>query len=119
MAIGFAFDGGAAMTTQPSELEVTPAAATETQTIDGGYVATPRSKGAEIRVSWGVGAAKTAVMAELRSARGATVAHSIQFNDVTGTGHNYKVNWLSLPAFRIQPGYVYDRITITFHERAD
>lgn len=119
MPLNFAFDGGATFTYQPSQIEVTPVEAETVQGVNGGYVAIGRSKGTEIRVTWGVDVAVTAAMAALRTARNSTIAHTIQFTDPSSTNHSYKVLWLSDPPFSLGPEYLYERFSITFYERPD
>lgn len=117
MAVAFSIDGNL-MTNGPSEIELTPVEAAEQRTTDGGYVATVRSKGAQIKVTWGIGAAVIAAIAELRTARGTTVAHTISWVDHSGVTQTYKINWLGLPAIRMA-GDFYGRLTLTFNERPD
>lgn len=118
MAIGFAFEGGAAFAYPPAEIEVIEPTGVEDQTTDGGYVATPRSKGAEIRVRW-KGARTTALLAALRSARGTTIAHTIGWTDLDTSTKSYKVNWLALPPYSISNAELYGDIVIVFRQRPD
>lgn len=116
MSVDFTIDAGL-LTNQPSEIEVTFPTASEAQASSGTWQATARNFGAEVKVTWGVDVAVTAVYAELRSARNSLVAHTITFNDPTGTSHTFSVNWLAEPPFVISVEQLYKRFSIVFHER--
>lgn len=118
MAADLTIDGDL-LTYQPTEIEVIPAAAVETQTVSGTYSATPRPFGAEIRITWGVDVATLEAMNELRTARGGLISHEIEFTDPSGTTHTYVVNWISDPPFIISVEQFYKRFTIVFRERPE
>jgi hypothetical protein len=117
MALNFAVTGHGTLTNQPSEVEVIPIQAHLEQVATGGWVAHKRTKGARIRVTWGLEMSKTAVLAELRTARGSTVNHTITFTDASATAHSYSVLWPGDPPFREHHAELYRRITIEFVER--
>lgn len=94
-----------------------PIVAPVEQMADGSYTASKRSYGDVIKVTWGLQAAKTAVMAELRSKRNSLVEHTLAFTDPTGTTHTKSVLWPGEPEFQLIPGYLYGAITVTFYQR--
>jgi len=79
------------MTNQPSNIEVEEAEGEYHETIDGGYVVSPKAKGAIITVTWGVQAMKLAAIAELRTKRGSTYSHVIEFIDPSGVTQTFSV----------------------------
>ena len=117
MPVDFKFDGGSNFSIQPSEIRVKPPEAPSMPTSDGGKVATPISKGAEITVTWGVQAVKTGALAALRTARGGSVAHSITFTDPAGSTSTYNVLWRSDPEYTIIMPFHVARFGIVFEER--
>lgn len=104
------------MTAQPSNIKVEEAEGKYTETIDGGYLVSPRSKGALITVTWGVQAAKDAVVSELRTKRGSTYAHVIEFIDVNSVVQTFNV--LIPPiSYEILLSEHYNRLTLRMRER--
>jgi len=116
MAIDFKIDT-VAMTNQPSEIRVQPPEGTTDKTLDGGYVASPRTKGAVITVTWGVDTALDGAIAELVTKRNSLIPHTIAFTDRNGTTRTYSVQWLGDPPISILVSYSFGRFSVTFYER--
>ena len=116
MAFAFQIDA-VTMTTQPTEVIVQEAPASRSQAATGGYLFSKRSKGAIITVIWGVGAATTAVLAELRTKRNSLVNHTISWTDAGSTAQSYDVGWDAEPPYTERLGNVFKPIRITFYER--
>lgn len=111
-----------AMTTMPSAVDFEPPQGVVEQMADGAYLASKRTYGAKIVMTWGVDAAPApnqvnVVMAELRTKRNGLVEHVLAFTDPSGTPHTYNVLWPSEPSFRLIPGYLYGAITVEFFQR--
>ncbi len=81
----------AVMTNQPSHIDVDPPEGEYHPTVDGGWVVSPKAKGNVITVTWGVQAMKLAAIAELRSKRGTTYSHVIEFIDPSGSTQTFSV----------------------------
>lgn len=116
MAIDFKIDT-VTMTNQPTEIRVQPAESKSSQTLDGGFLASKRTKGAVITVTWGVDSALAGAVAELITKRGGTIPHTIAFTDRNSTTWTYDVQWLSDPQFGILVSYHFARFSITLYER--
>ena len=106
------------LTNQPSRIELIPAAALRTQATGGGFIGATRNEGDRIRITWGVDVAITAVMAELRTARGGTVAHKLEFDDPSSVHYTIEILWLADPSFTIMLPELYRNFTIEFLERS-
>ncbi len=104
------------MTIQPSSIEVEEAEGVYKQTVDGGYLVSVRDKGAIIVVTWGVDVAKTAVIAELRTARGASYAHTIGFTDPSSVAQSFTVLMPPI-GYNILTSELYGRFTLRMRER--
>lgn len=115
MALTFAIDA-TTMTNQPSSIEDTPVQANTFRGLDGSYTAFTPSKGRMLRVTWGVDVAVTAVLAELRTARGGTVEHTLTWNNEAGSGQSMDALWLGDPPYTQLPSELVRTFTITFYE---
>lgn len=117
MAIDFKIDT-VMMTTQPSRVEYDPPKAVLEEMADGSVTASKRTYGKRALVTWGVDAAPTAVMAELRTKLNGLLEHAISFNDKTGTNQAFNaVADCTEPSFTLIPGYLYGAITVEFRQR--
>lgn len=116
MALDFKVDS-VLLDYQPTDIRVQLPEAKTSQTLDGGYLASERTKGAIISVSWGVDSPNVDAIAELVTARGGTSAHTIEFTDPAGTTWTFDVQWLSDPPLNLLVSYDFGRFTLTFYER--
>ncbi len=112
----FAIDGRV-MEFGPADVRLQPAAPTMRRTINGGWVAAPRERGARITVRWGDRFASMATVKELDLLLGTTLAHTIAWTDPDGTAQSFNV---ILEPFdrRHSRRLVYSRVGLTFSERA-
>lgn len=106
------------LTNQPSGLEMFEAEGGTARATGGGFIGSTRDEGRRIRITWGIGVSVTAAMAELRTARGGTMAHKLEFDDVSGVHHTIQVLWKANPSYRISEAQQYRSYTIEFLERA-
>jgi hypothetical protein len=108
---------GTIMEFGPADIRLQPAAPTMRRTINGGWVAAPREKGARITVRWGDRFASMATVKELDILLGVTLAHTIAWTDPDGTAQSFDV---ILEPFdrRHSRRLVYSRVGLTFSERA-
>ena len=112
----FAIDGRI-MEHGPAEVRLVPAQPTLTRTINGGFVASQREKGARITVRWGDRFASMATVTELDVLLGTTLAHTISWTDPDGTAQSFDV--ILAPFDRSHSRrLVYSRVGLTFSERA-
>lgn len=106
------------LTNQPSTIDIVEPGARLTEMANGGFSAAARSKGTRVRVAWGVDVSPVAVMAELRTARGGTISHQLEWDDVTGTHHDITVAWAREASYGINVAFIYKRIVVEFREEA-
>lgn len=118
MAIGFAFDGGGAMTDQPARLAVSHRRAPEEVAANGGVIGVPWTNSRTITVTWKDNVSH-GTLAALVSAFNADREHTIAFTDPGGTSYTIHVDWAYPPDFTIEPGYVFGEIVCEFNERPD
>lgn len=118
MAVDFKIDGNT-IDPQPSAVEYTPAEAATDRAANGGHVAHVRAKGGTVRVTYGAGAAKTAALAALRTARNSVIAHTVTWTDPSAVTTTLNVLWLSDPAYGIRMPELYDRFSFMLLERPD
>ncbi len=112
----FAIDG-VVMEHGPAEVRLIPAQPTLRRTINGGFLASPREKGARITVKWGDRFASMATVRELDVLLGATLAHTISWTDLDGSAVTFDV--ILNPFDRTHSRrLVYSRVGLTFSERA-
>lgn len=106
------------LTNQPTDVVVVEPEARTQRMANGGYTAAARAKGTKLKVIWGVDVSPTVVMAELRTARGSSIAHQLEWDDVTGTHQTIQVLWPRDPNYAINPAFSYKSITVEFLEEA-
>ena len=101
----------------PADIRLELARPTMRRTVNGGWVASPREKGARITVRWGDRFASMATVKELDLLLGATLAHTIAWTDPDGTARSFNV---ILEPFdrRHSRRLVFSRVGLTFSERA-
>ena len=111
---------GILLTTQPTRVRDTPVEAGIDRAINGGSVATVRSKGRKVTVTWGEAVAKTAIIAELRTARNSLIKHTIQWTDPSSATHGaLNIHWLADPKYVIMPSTLYQAFSVLFFERPE
>ena len=115
-AVGF---DSATLTIQPSRMEVTEVSAVRQQVANGGYIFSTRTKGRIIRLMFGIQAVKAGVLNELRTARGGTIAHTLQWTDPDANAFNIKIGWESDPPYGIGTAEYIERFTLVLFERPD
>jgi len=106
------------LTNQPTSIEVFEAPAKTMPMANGGVSAGTRAAGAKIRVTWGIDVSPTAVLAELRAARGGTASHQLEWDDVTGTHHTVQVAWRGEADYGINTAFNYQKVVVEFLEEA-
>jgi hypothetical protein len=101
---------------QPSSYFDEPVQATVTRGIDGSYVAQRVSKGRRLHVTWGIDVAVTAVLEELRAARGGVEEHVIAWENEDGDPQVMNALWPGDPAYEMVVSGLIRNFTITFFE---
>ncbi len=115
-AVGF---DSSALTLKPSRLEVEEVKAVRRQVANGGYIFSTRSKGRIVRITFGRQAVRLGILDELRTARGGTVAHTLQWTDPDGNAFNIKIGWISDPPYGIDLNDNIERFVLELYERPD
>lgn len=115
MTMQLAIDGNT-LTNQPSSYRDEPVQANTVRGVDGSYTAFSPSKGRKLHVTWGVDVAVTAVLDELRTARGGAAEHTLAWVDEDGDAQSMDAIWPGNPTYEQLPSTLVRNFTITFYE---